>query len=161
MKEKGVPVVTVFLIIIVCLSIGYFMIFKSGIKLTNEKTKIKENTWKINIKVLDEEFKDSNSDIKISNTEVKIKGQLDNKDSIIKYVLEINNKGTIDANLYSIVNSNEDLDISISDGDENLKEGTIIKSKDSKKIELTIKSNKEEKLEFENDLKLIFNQYNN
>ena len=161
MKEKGVPVVTVFLIIIVCLSIGYFMLFKSGIKLTNEKTKIKENTWKINIKVLDEEFKDSNSDIKISNTEVKIKGQLDNKDSIIKYVLEINNKGTIDANLYSIVNSNEDLDISISDGDENLKEGTIIKSKDSKKIELTIKSNKEEKLEFENDLKLIFNQYNN
>ena len=161
MKEKNVPVVTVFLIIIVCLSIGYFMIFKSGMKLTDDKTKTKESAWKISIKVLDKDFKDSTSDIKINNTELKIKGQLDNKDSIIKYVLEIDNKGTIDANLYSIINSNEDLDISISDGDEKLEEGTIIKSKGTKKVELTIKSNKEEKLEFENELKLIFNQYNN
>lgn len=161
MKEKKFPIITVILIIGVCISLGYFMIFKSGMKFSDDEIVELEKNWKINIKVSDKSFENSTSDIKINNTNIKINGHLDNKDSIIKYILEINNNGTIDANLYSIMNSNQDVEISLLSDNKNLEEGTIIKAKEKKKVELTIKSTKDEKLDFENELKLIFNQYNN
>ena len=160
MKEKNVPIITILLIIAVCASIGYFMIFKSGLNFKNSVSEMKQSKWKINIKVNDEDLNDNTSEITTNNTEIKLKGKI-NKDTEIKYVLSVENKGTIDANYYTIVNSNNDLDIKLLDGDEDLKVGTLIKSKESKKIELVIKSNKDETLDFESDLKLVFNQNDN
>lgn len=159
MKEKNVPIITVFLILAVCGSIAYFMVFRSGMKFTDTKSTMKTDKWKITLKLKDEKLTDSTSDEKVDKLSIKIKGHLNNKDSEIKYILSIKNSGTIDANLYSILNSNQDIDVKLIDNGKEIKENLLVKAKEEKEIELIIKSNKDEELDFENDLKLVFNQY--
>ena len=146
----------VILIIGICGLVGYLMLDKSGMKLSgNSTTSLESNSFDIDITT-----SDSDKVISIDKTNIKVSGTLDDNNSEIKYNLNVKNKGTIDTYLYSIVADETDLDVKVLNGDKELTDDTIIESKDHLDIVLVVKSKNAEKIDFDTNIKLVFNQYN-
>lgn len=146
----------VILIIGICGLVGYLMLDKSGMKLSgNSTTSLESNSFDIDITT-----SDSDKVISIDKTNIKVSGTLDDINKEIKYNLNVKNKGTIDTYLYSIVADETDLDVKVLNGDKELTDDTIIESKDHLDIVLVVKSKNEEKIDFDTNIKLVFNQYN-
>ena len=146
----------VIIIVGVCGLVGYLMLDKSGMKLSgNSTTSLESNSFDIDITT-----SDSDKVISIDKTNIKVSGTLDDINKEIKYNLNVKNKGTIDTYLYSIVADETDLDVKVLNGDKELTDDTIIESKDHLDIVLVVKSKNEEKIDFDTNIKLVFNQYN-
>ena len=146
----------VILIIGICGLVGYLMLDKSGMKLSgNSTTSLESNSFDIDITT-----SDSDKVISIDKTNIKVSGTLDDNNSEIKYNLNVKNKGTIDTYLYSIVADDTNLDVKVLNGDKELTDDTIIESKDHLDIVLVVKSKNAEKIDFDTNIKLVFNQYN-
>lgn len=162
-KHKCLYVLVVIFIIGISFTVGYLMLDKSDTKLSNDSVSdITSNNWKIDITSNEPNLTESTvNKIAIDKTNIKVSGNLQNQNSEITYTLKIKNNGSIDAYLYSIINSNGDLDIKLIENNKELKTGKILKAGDAMDITLKIKSKKTESFDFENDLKLVFNQYNN
>ena len=159
-SHKGLLFLSIVFIIGICVTIGYAMLDKLGDGVYNNSTGyIKFNNWNLNIEVKNTDTNNSTSDISIDKTNIKTSGSLESADSEIKYDLAIKNKGSITAYLYSIINSNSDIDISLVSGDEELKTGVILKPGEEMEINLIIKNKGDAKIDFENNTKLVFNQY--
>lgn len=159
-SHKGLLFLSIVFIIGICVTIGYAMLDKLGDGVYNNSTgDIKFNNWNLNIEVKNTDTNNSTSDISIDKTNIKTSGSLESTDSEIKYDLAIKNKGSITAYLYSIINSNSDIDISLVSGDEELKTGVILKPGEEMEINLIIKNKGDAKIDFENNTKLVFNQY--
>ena len=132
------------------------MLDKSGMKLSgNSTTSLESDNFNISITATD-----SSNQISIDKNNIKVSGTLDNTNNSIKYNLNVNNKGTIDTYLYSVVVDDTNLDVKVLNGNKELTDDTIIKSKDNLDIVLVIKSKNEEKIDFDTNIKLVFNQYN-
>lgn len=166
MKEKKhsfLYVLVVIFIIGISFTVGYLMLDKSDMKLSSDSVSdIVSNNWKIEITSDEPNLYESTvNQVIIDKTNIKLSGNLQNQDSEITYTLKIKNNGSIDAYLYSIINSNADLDIKLIENNEELKIGKVLKAGNDMAVTLKIKSKKAESLDFENDLKLVFNQDNN
>lgn len=161
--KRSLSILSVIFIIIICFVVGYLMLDKSDMKLSSDSVSdIASNNWKIEITSDEPNLIESTvNKVAIDKTNIKLSGNLQNQNSEITYTLKIKNNGSIDAYLYSIINSNVDLDIKLIENNEELKTGKILKAGEIMDITLKIKSKKTESLDFENDLKLVFNQYNN
>lgn len=161
--KRFLSILSVIFIIIICFVVGYLMLDKSDMKLSSDSVSdIASNNWKIEITSDEPNLIESTvNKVAIDKTNIKLSGNLQNQNSEITYTLKIKNNGSIDAYLYSIINSNVDLDIKLIENNEELKTGKILKAGEIMDITLKIKSKKTESLDFENDLKLVFNQYNN
>ena len=146
----------VIVIIGICGLVGYLMLDKSGMKLSgNSTTSLESNSFDIDITT-----SDSDKVISIDKTNIKVSGTLDDNNSEIKYNLNVKNKGTIDTYLYSIVVDDANLDVKVLNGDKELTDDTIIKSNDNLDITLVIAKKNEESIDFDTNIKLVFNQYN-
>ena len=146
----------VIVIIGICGLVGYLMLDKSGMKLSgNSTTSLESNSFDIDITT-----SDSDKVISIDKTNIKVSGTLDDNNSEIKYNLKVKNKGTIDTYLYSIVADDTNLDVKVLNGDKELTDDTIIKAKENLDIVLVVKSKNAEKIDFDTNIKLVFNQYN-
>ena len=147
----------VIVIIGICGLVGYLMLDKSGMKLSGNST---TNDLKANIFDIDITTSDSDKVISIDKTNIKVSGTLDNTTNEIKYNLKIKNKGTIDTYLYSIVVDDANLDVKVLNSDTELTDDTIIKSNDNLDIVLVITKKNGESIDFDTNIKLVFNQYN-
>ena len=147
----------VIVIIGICGMVGYLMLDKSGMKLSGNST---TNDLKANIFDIDITTSDSDKVISIDKTNIKVSGTLDNTTNEIKYNLKIKNKGTIDTYLYSIVVDDANLDVKVLNSDTELTDDTIIKSNDNLDIVLVITKKNGESIDFDTNIKLVFNQYN-
>jgi len=146
----------VIVIIGICGLVGYLMLDKSGMKLSgNSTTSLESNSFDIDITT-----SDSDKVISIDKTNIKVSGTLDDNNSEIKYNLNVKNKGTIDTYLYSIVADDTDLDVKVLNGDKELTDDTIIKAKENLDITLVITKKNAENIDFDTNIKLVFNQYN-
>ena len=146
----------VIVIIGICGLVGYLMLDKSGMKLSgNSTTSLESNSFDIDITT-----SDSDKVISIDKTNIKVSGTLDDNNSEIKYNLKVKNKGTIDTYLYSIVADETDLDVKVLNGDKELTDDTIIKAKENLDITLVITKKNAENIDFDTNIKLVFNQYN-
>ena len=147
----------VIVIIGICGLVGYLMLDKSGMKLSGNSTTndLKANNFDISITT-----SDSDKVISIDKTNIKVSGTLDDNNSEIKYNLNVKNKGTIDTYLYSVVVDDTNLDVKVLNGDKELTDDTIIESKDNLDIVLVVKSKNEDSIDFDTNIKLVFNQYN-
>ena len=151
-SHKGIMFFAIIFIIGICSVTGYVMLDRLGGNIFNNSTSdINLNNWKI---VLD--IDDGN--ISIDKTNIKIKGSID-ASSELSYKLTIKNKGSIDAYLYSIINSNDDIIVILKQDNKEISNGLIVKSFKNETVDLVIKNKKEEKIDFEDDIKLVFNQY--
>lgn len=147
----------VIVIIGICGLVGYLMLDKSGMKLSGNST---TNDLKANNFDIDITTSDSDKVISIDKTNIKVSGTLDNTTNEIKYNLKVKNKGTIDTYLYSIVVDDANLDVKVLNGDKELTDDTIIKSNDNLDIVLLITKKNGESIDFDTNIKLVFNQYN-
>lgn len=147
----------VIVIIGICGMVGYLMLDKSGMKLSGNST---TNDLKANNFDIDITTSDSDKVISIDKTNIKVSGTLDDTSSEIKYNLNVKNKGTIDTYLYSVVVDDTNLDVKVLNGDKELTDDTIIKSNDNLDIVLVITKKSEESVDFDTNIKLVFNQYN-
>ncbi len=146
----------VIVIIGICGLVGYLMLDKSGMKLSgNSTTSLESNSFDIDITT-----SDSDKVISIDKTNIKVSGTLDDNNSEIKYNLNVKNKGTIDTYLYSIVADDTNLDVKVLNGDKELTDDTIIKAKENLDITLVITKKNAENIDFDTNIKLVFNQYN-
>ena len=129
----------VIIIIGICGLVGYLMLDKSGMKLSgNSTTSLESDNFNISITATD-----SSNQISIDKTNIKVLGTLDDTTNEIRYNLNVKNKGTIDTYLYSVVVDDANLDVKVLNGDKELTDDTIIKSKDNLDIILVIKSKNE------------------
>ena len=147
----------VIVIIGICGFVGYLMLDKSGMKLSGNST---TNDLKANNFDIDITTSDSDKVISIDKTNIKVSGTLDNTTNEIKYNLKTKNKGTIDTYLYSIVVDDANLDVKVLNGDKELTDDTLIKSNDNLDIVLLITKKNGESIDFDTNIKLVFNQYN-
>mgnify|MGYP004672810151 CR=1 FL=1 len=155
-------VFSIIFIIVVSILTGYFLLDKSGTKLSNNSTSIESSNWKILIEMGQKDLSLSTiNSMDIDKTSIKIMGHMEGENSIVKYDLEIKNTGSIDAYLYSILNTNDKIDVKILVKNEELKSGTILKKGEVISASLVIKSKVNENFDFSDTIKLIFNQYNN
>ena len=146
----------VIVIIGICGLVGYLMLDKSGMKLSgNSTTSLESNSFDIDITT-----SDSDKVISIDKTNIKVSGTLDDINKEIKYNLNVKNKGTIDTYLYSIVADDTDLDVKVLNGDKELTDDTIIKAKENLDITLVITKKNAENIDFDTNIKIVFNQYN-
>lgn len=147
----------VIVIIGICGMVGYLMLDKSGMKLSGNSTTndLKANNFDISITT-----SDSDKVISIDKTNIKVSGTLDDNSSEIRYNLNVKNKGTIDTYLYSVVVDDTNLDVKVLNNDEELTSDTIIESKDHLDIVLVVKSKNDDRIDFDTNIKLVFNQYN-
>lgn len=146
----------VIVIIGICGLVGYLMLDKSGMKLSgNSTTSLESNSFDIDITT-----SDSDKVISIDKTNIKVSGTLDDINKEIKYNLNVKNKGTIDTYLYSIVADDTNLDVKVLNGDKELTDDTIIKAKENLDITLVITKKNAENIDFDTNIKLVFNQYN-
>ena len=146
----------VIVIISICGLVGYLMLDKLGMSLSgNSTTSLESNNFNISIT-----SSDPSKQISIDKTNIKVSGTLDDNNSEMKYNLNIKNKGTIDTYLYSVVVDDINLDVKILNGDNELTDDTIIKSKDNLDITLVITKKNEDSIDFDTNIKLVFNQYN-
>lgn len=157
-KSNHRILLTIIVIIIVglCGFVGYIMLDKAGFKLSgNSTTDLSSDIFNISITA-----SDSNNQISIDKNNIKVSGTLDNTNNSIKYNLNVNNKGTIDTYLYSVVVDDTNLDIKVLNGDKELTDDTIIEANDNLDITLVITKKSEENIDFDTNIKLVFNQYN-
>ena len=148
--------IVVIVIISICGLVGYLMLDKSGMKLSgNSTTSLESNSFDIDITT-----SDSDKVISIDKTNIKVSGTLDDINKEIKYNLNVKNKGTIDTYLYSIVADDTNLDVKVLNGDKELTDDTIIKAKENLDITLVITKKNAENIDFDTNIKLVFNQYN-
>ena len=160
-SHKGLLFFSIMFIIGICGFIGYMMLDKLGANIYSASSSdIVLNNWKIELKVDNPELKDSLADINIDKLNIKINGSLDNNESYIKYKINIKNEGSIDAYLYNIINSNDNIDVTFKNKDEEFKSGFILHKKEEVNVDLVIKNKGSDKIDFEDDIKLVFNQYN-
>lgn len=146
----------VIVIIGICGLVGYLMLDKSGMRLSgNSTTSLESNSFDIDITT-----SDSDKVISIDKTNIKVSGTLDDINKEIKYNLNVKNKGTIDTYLYSIVADDTNLDVKVLNGDKELTDDTIIKAKENLDITLVITKKNAENIDFDTNIKLVFNQYN-
>ena len=147
----------VIVIIGICGMVGYLMLDKSGMKLSGNSA---TNDLKANNFDIDITTSDSDKVISIDKTNIKVSGTLDDNNKEIRYNLNVKNKGTIDTYLYSVVVDDTNLDVKVLNGDKELTDDTIIESKDNLNIVLVITKKNEDSIDFDTNIKLVFNQYN-
>ena len=147
----------VIIIIGICGLVGYLMFDKAGMKLSGNSTttSLESDSFDINITT-----SEKNKVISIDYTNIKVSGTIDDSNKEYKYNLNIKNKGTIDTYLYSIVTEDSNLDVKLLYNDKELSQDKILKSKDEINATLLIKSKNEESIDFDTNIKLVFNQYN-
>lgn len=147
----------VIIIIGICGLVGYLMFDKAGMKLSGNSTttSLESDSFDINITTSEKD-----KVISIDYTNIKVSGTIDDSNKEYKYNLNIKNKGTIDTYLYSIVTEDSNLDVKLLYNDKELSQDKILKSKDEINATLLIKSKNEESIDFDTNIKLVFNQYN-
>lgn len=148
----------VIIIIGLCGLIGYLILDKSGMKLSGNSTtnSLKSDNFDISITTVD-----SDKIISIDKTNIKVSGTIDDNNKEYRYNLNIKNKGTIDTYLYSIVNSDSNLSVKLLYNDLELNQDKILKAKESIDVILVINNKNEESVDFDTNIKLVFNQYSN
>ena len=152
-SHKGIMFFAIILIIGICSTTGYVMLDRLGGNIYNNSTSdISLNSWKLILDIDD-------NNVSIDKTNIKINGSID-ANSEVSYNLTIKNKGSIKAYLYSITNSNSDITVTLKKDDKEISNGLIVEPSKEEKVNLVIKNKKDEKIDFEDNVKLIFNQYN-
>ena len=159
--EKSNHIIFLALIVIiivgVCGLVGYLMLDKSGMKLSGNSTtnSLESNSFDVSITTSEKD-----KVISIDKTNIKVSGIIDDNNKEYMYNLNIKNKGTIDTYLYSIVTEDSNLDVKLLYNDKELSQDKILKPKDEINVTLVIKSKNEESIDFNTNIKLVFNQYN-
>ena len=152
-SHKGIMFFAIILIIGICSTTGYVMLDRLGGNIYNNSTSdISLNSWKLILDIDD-------NNVSIDKTNIKINGSID-ANSEVSYNLTIKNKGSIKAYLYSITNSNSDITVTLKKDDKEISNGLIVEPSKDETVNLVIKNKKDEKIDFEDNVKLIFNQYN-
>lgn len=159
MEKSNHRILLTFVVIIIigiCGLIGYLMLDKSGMKISgNSTTALKSDSFDINITTSEKD-----KVISIDKTNIKVSGTINDTNKEYKYNLNIKNKGTIDTYLYSIVTSDSNLDVKLLYNDSELSQDTMLKPKDEINVTLVIKSENDDSVDFDTNIKLVFNQYN-
>lgn len=154
-NHKILSTIVVILIIGICGAVGYFILDKSGMKLSgNSTTDLKADSFDISITT-----SESENNISIEKTNIKVSGTFDDSNKEYKYKLKIKNKGTIDTYLYSIVVEDTNIDAKLLDGESELNQDKIIKANEDIDALLVVKSKTDENVDFDTNIKLVFNQY--
>ena len=159
--HKALVAIIVILIIGLCGFVGYFMLDKSGLKLSGNSTTdvLKQDSWDIKITANEESTNNGNINLmNIDKTSIKISGTFNDKSGEIKYNLKIKNEGSITASFYSVVSDNDKIDVKVFDGTNELSNNTMLVSGDAMDVVLVIKPNGEE-TDFDANIKFVFNQY--
>lgn len=147
----------VLLIIGLCGLVGYLMLDKSDMKLSsNSTTNLKIDNFNIDITT-----SDNDKVISIDKTNIKVSGTFDDTTKEYKYNLNIKNKGTIGAYLYSVVSDDADLEVKVLDNDSELSQDKILKTNDELNVVLVVKAKDDASINFDTNIKLVFNQYDN
>lgn len=159
MEKSNHRILLAFIVIIIigiCGLVGYLILDKSGMKLSgNSTTNLDSDSFNISIT-----SSSSDNPISIDKTNIKVSGTIDDTKNNIEYKLNIKNRGTIDTYLYSIVVDDNNLDVKLLNKDKELNDDTIIKAKDELDVTLVISKKSEESVDFDTNIKLVFNQYN-
>ena len=159
MEKSNHRILLAFIVIIIigiCGLVGYLILDKSGMKLSgNSTTNLDSDSFNISIT-----SSSSGNPISIDKTNIKVSGTIDDTKNNIEYKLNIKNRGTIDTYLYSIVVDDNNLDVKLLNKDKELNDDTIIKAKDELDVTLVISKKSEESIDFDTNIKLVFNQYN-
>ena len=159
MEKSNHRILLAFIVIIIigiCGLVGYLILDKSGMKLSgNSTTNLDSDSFNISIT-----SSSSDNPISIDKTNIKVSGTIDDTKNKIEYKLNIKNRGTIDTYLYSIVVDDNNLDVKLLNKDKELNDDTIIKAKDELDVTLVISKKSEESIDFDTNIKLVFNQYN-
>ena len=160
MEKSNHRILLAFIVIIIigiCGLVGYLMLDKSGMKLSGNSTtnSLESNSFDVSITTSEKD-----KVISIDKTNIKVSGIIDDNNKEYMYNLNIKNKGTIDTYLYSIVTEDSNLDVKLLYNDKELSQDKILKPKDEINVTLVIKSKNEESIDFNTNIKLVFNQYN-
>lgn len=159
MEKSNHRILLAFIVIIIigiCGLIGYLILDKSGMNLSgNSTTNLDFDRFNISIT-----SSSIDNPISIDKTNIKVSGTIDDTKNKIEYKLNIKNRGTIDTYLYSIVVDDNNLDVKLLNKDKELNDDTIIKAKDELDVTLVISKKSEESIDFDTNIKLVFNQYN-
>ena len=159
MEKSNHRILLAFIVIIIigiCGLIGYLILDKSGMNLSgNSTTNLDFDRFNISIT-----SSSIDNPISIDKTNIKVSGTIDDTKNNIEYKLNIKNRGTIDTYLYSIVVDDNNLDVKLLHKDKELNEDTLIKTKDELDVTLVISKKSEESIDFDTNIKLVFNQYN-
>ena len=159
MEKSNHRILLAFIVIIIigiCGLIGYLILDKSGMNLSgNSTTNLDFDRFNISIT-----SSSIDNPISIDKTNIKVSGTIDDTKNNIEYKLNIKNRGTIDTYLYSIVVDDNNLDVKLLNKDKELNDDTIIKAKDELDVTLVISKKSEESIDFDTNIKLVFNQYN-
>ena len=159
MEKSNHRILLAFIVIIIigiCGLVGYLILDKSGMKFSgNSTTNLDSDSFNISIT-----SSSSDNPISIDKTNIKVSGTIDDTKNNIEYKLNIKNRGTIDTYLYSIVVDDNNLDVKLLNKDKELNDDTIIKAKDELDVTLVISKKSEESIDFDTNIKLVFNQYN-
>ena len=159
MEKSNHRILLAFIVIIIigiCGLVGYLILDKSGMKLSgNSTTNLDSDSFNISIT-----SSSSDNPISIDKTNIKVSGTIDDTKNNIEYKLNIKNRGTIDTYLYSIVVDDNNLDVKLLNKDKELNDDTIIKAKDELDVTRVISKKSEESIDFDTNIKLVFNQYN-
>ena len=159
MEKSNHRILLAFIVIIIigiCGLVGYLILDKSGMNLSgNSTTNLDFDSFNISIT-----SSSIDNPISIDKTNIKVSGTIDDTKNKIEYKLNIKNRGTIDTYLYSIVVDDNNLDVKLLNKDKELNDDTIIKAKDELDVTLVISKKSEESIDFDTNIKLVFNQYN-
>ena len=159
MEKSNHRILLAFIVIIIigiCGLVGYLILDKSGMNLSgNSTTNLDSDSFNISIT-----SSSSDNPISIDKTNIKVSGTIDDTKNNIEYKLNIKNRGTIDTYLYSIVVDDNNLDVKLLNKDKELNDDTIIKAKDELDVTLVISKKSDESIDFDTNIKLVFNQYN-
>ena len=154
-NHKILSAIVVIFIIGICGSVGYFILDKSGMKLSGNSVKdLETNSFDVSITT-----SDSTNNISIEKTNIKVSGTFDDNNKEYKYKLKIKNKGTIDTYLYSIVVDDTNVEAKLLYNDEEISQDKVIKANEEIETILVVKSKMEESTDFTANVKLVFNQY--
>lgn len=149
--HKVLFVFSVITILGICSFTMVFLVNNTGILAGNSVLDVEGNNW-------DLEIKSNNDSIKIKNTDINVSGKIEANNSL-EYDITIKNKGSIDAYLYSIINTgNEKVNVKYLRGDKELETGFVLKRGEEVNLKLVLEAI--ENAEFNIDSGLIFNQYN-
>lgn len=154
-NHKILSTIVVIFIIGICGAVGYFILDKSGMKLSGNSVKdLETNSFDVSITT-----SDSTNNISIEKTNIKVSGTFDDNNKEYKYKLKIKNKGTIDTYLYSIVVDDTNVEAKLLYNDEEISQDKVIKANEEIETILVVKSKMEESTDFTANVKLVFNQY--
>lgn len=158
--KKFLLVLIVLSIVLSCVFLGYYMLDSFGV-LSDSIDSVDSDKWSIKISASKPEIKGSSvvNSTEIKKTDIKINGNLKGSEDIITYDLKIKNNGSIDAYLYTIINNDNNLVIKYLNGQEELKDGFILKSGKHIDVKMIIKCKDNNPYDFNLNAQLIFNQY--